>query len=579
MTERFPVAAVPDRPEFEVRIDGTAVAPLVQRDVVEIDVSEEVNRHGRLSLLVQNWDDDRAVVRHSDSGPFAPGRAVEVLLGYHSRLDSVFAGVITAVATHFTQAAVPTLQVEARSKSVMLAHPARSRVFEEATDGDVVQAIAADYGLTAEAEDGSSHPFVVVGDRPDWDYLVERAQELGWVTFARGDALVFRPPAAPEEDRPSLTWGLNITEVHLTQDLERRADPSVVTGWDPGELEVVDADADEGRAGVSTGDRPGHGGALGDAGWPLRRRLVPETAPLSPEEADARAVGRARLDALAHVSGYGSTIGVPALRADSWLDVDAVGTRMAGPHYVSAVRHRLSARGFVTEFQLGLPPPLVPPRAREPRATLRIGRVEDLDDPLGWGRVKVSLPWRSDAPEPIWARLATLDAGPGEGTWFVPDVGREVVVGNLEGDDAEAVVLGSLWNGQEVPPETIDPEKNAVRSIVTRSGHFIRFDDGDGARIEISTAEGQAIVLSDADGVLELREGGGKNTIRISGDGIALEAGQGDVTISAPAGKVALDGSGLEGKATGPASLESSATLDLKASATLGIRGALVNIN
>jgi uncharacterized protein involved in type VI secretion and phage assembly len=252
---------------------------------------------------------------------------------------------------------------------------------------------------------------------------------------------------------------------------------------------------------------------------------------------------------------------------------------MAGPHYLSAVRHRLSSRGFVTEFQLGLPRVLRPPSGHRCQPSLRIARVEDLDDPAGWGRVKVSLPWRSDAPDAIWARLATLDAGPSEGTWFVPDVGREVVVGTLGGDDRHPVVLGSLWNGQDAPPETIDPQKNDVRSIVTRSGHRIRFDDGDAKSIEVSTTGGHAIVLSDQDGGLELHESGGNNKIRIAADGITIEAGSGDVSISAPAGNVAIDASGLSGKATGPASLESSATLDLKASATLGIRGALVNIN
>ncbi len=56
-----PMAACPaDRPDFEVRVGGTPLEPLVAADVIELDVHEEVNRHGRLSLLVQNWDADTA---------------------------------------------------------------------------------------------------------------------------------------------------------------------------------------------------------------------------------------------------------------------------------------------------------------------------------------------------------------------------------------------------------------------------------------------------------------------------------------------------------------------------------------
>jgi phage protein D/phage baseplate assembly protein gpV len=580
VSERFPVDAVPDRPEFEVRVAGSALEPLLQRDVVEIDVAEEVNRHGRLTLLVQNWDADSRAVRYSDEGPFAPGAEIEVLLGYHSELESLFAGVITGLTGHFSASRGPTMRVEARSKSVLLSHPPRSRLYEETSDGDVAQAIAADYGLDSDVEDGSQRAFAVVDDRPDWEYLVERARELGWVTYVRGDRLVFRPPTERKGEPPLLSWGLNLTEIHLTQDLARIADPIVATGWDPAELETLDAEADEGAAGIPTGDRPGHGAALQDAGWPLRRRLVPATTASTPAALELRVGGGARVEALEHVSGYGSTIGLPRLRADSWIDIAKVGDRLGGPHYLGAVRHRLSDRGYVTEFQLGLPRPLRPPSAQAACSALQIGVVQDLDDPLGWGRVKVGLPWRSDALESIWARLATLDAGPSQGTLFIPDVGHEVVVGFLGGDSSQPVVLGSLWNGQQAPPEAIDPDANAVRSIVTRSGHKIRFDDGGAAMLEVATAEGHSIVLTDADGgSIELSDPNGSNRIKVSGDGIEIEAGSGDVTISAPAGKVAVAGSGFEAKASGPAKVESSATLDLKASATLGIRGALVNIN
>ena len=100
MSNRYGTDATPDRPEFEIRVGGTAVDAQMSTDVMEIDVAEEIGRHGRLTLLVQNWDADTRSVRHSDDGPFGPGAEVEVLLGYHSSLQSVFDGVVVAVTTH-----------------------------------------------------------------------------------------------------------------------------------------------------------------------------------------------------------------------------------------------------------------------------------------------------------------------------------------------------------------------------------------------------------------------------------------------------------------------------------------------
>jgi hypothetical protein len=57
--------------------------------------------------------------------------------------------------------------------------------------------------------------------------------------------------------------------------------------------------------------------------------------------------------------------------------------------------------------------------------------VADIADPDAQGRVRVRLPWAPDsrgARWEAWARIATLFAGGGRGSWFVPDVDDEVLV-------------------------------------------------------------------------------------------------------------------------------------------------------
>ena len=109
--------AQPDRPAFEITVAGAALVPADAADVVEVEVHEEVNRHGRCTLLVQNWNPDARAVRHSDRGVFTPGKDVAVSFGYHSELTPVFDGVIASITAHFTQAGTPVMRVEARSRS------------------------------------------------------------------------------------------------------------------------------------------------------------------------------------------------------------------------------------------------------------------------------------------------------------------------------------------------------------------------------------------------------------------------------------------------------------------------------
>lgn len=572
------MSAERDRPAFEVRVRDTALEPLVAADVIEIDVHEEVGHHGRLSLVVQNWDADTRAVRHSDDGPFVPGAAIAVALGYHAELVTVFDGVIASLTTHFPRGGRPVLRVEGRTRSILLDHPARSRQLSDVSDADVAAAVAADYSLTADAADGVVRPAVVSDRTSDWDLLKARAAVLGWVTYVRGDKLVLRPPATKDGDPIQLDYTRSVVELHLTQDLTHAIGTAVGVSWDLDSLEATESEQGAGAAGIDVGDRPAHDTAVGDAGWPLRDARVESPATTAADEADLRAVADQRDAALGHCHGRGVVHGDPALRCDAWVTLTGVGRRMSGPHYVSATRHRLSAEGYLTELQVGAPPALHPPSAPAERG-LALGVVEALDDPESLNRVKVRLPWRADGGDGVWARLANVDAGAGFGAVVVPDVGQEVLVGFVDGDPSVPVVLGSLYNGSQQPPVVIDPDSNAVRAFVSPDGHTLRFEDGDAGALTLESGAGHSVVLDDADSALVLTHKDSGNRIRLSADGIELEAAQGDITLTSSAGSISLDSLKLEAKASGPSTIESSATFDLKASGSLGLKGSLVTIN
>jgi uncharacterized protein involved in type VI secretion and phage assembly len=154
--------------------------------------------------------------------------------------------------------------------------------------------------------------------------------------------------------------------------------------------------------------------------------------------------------------------------------------------------------------------------------------VVDVRDPEGLGRVKVSLPWAlGDAGTgyAAWARVATLTAGAGRGTWFVPDEGDEVLVAFGGGDPRAPYVLGGLWNGVDAPPESMDAAgRNTRRVIRTRNGIRIELEDGDGGeRVTVETPGGARLVLRDAPGSAELADGNG-NSVKLDARGVRVHA-------------------------------------------------------
>jgi uncharacterized protein involved in type VI secretion and phage assembly len=152
--------------------------------------------------------------------------------------------------------------------------------------------------------------------------------------------------------------------------------------------------------------------------------------------------------------------------------------------------------------------------------------VSDNQDPDGQGRVKVRLPWSPDAGSAryeLWARLATMMAGDGRGTWFVPEAQDEVLVCFEGGDPRRPIVIGALWNGRDATPETIDAN-NDIRSITSRAGSKLTMDDTQGSvTVTLETPGGQRLTMTDAGTKITLEDSSG-NSIELAPAGITITA-------------------------------------------------------
>jgi uncharacterized protein involved in type VI secretion and phage assembly len=186
-----------------------------------------------------------------------------------------------------------------------------------------------------------------------------------------------------------------------------------------------------------------------------------------------------------------------------------------------------------------------------------VGIVTNNQDPQNTGRVKLKFPWRDDSQESDWARVSSLMAGGGRGTYFLPEVGDEVLVSFDHGDIEQPYVLGGLWNGKDKPPETNQNGKNDKRVIKSRSGHVITFDDTQGAeKVSIQTNAGHKIVLDDATG---------SPSIQIedkSGNKIKIDSNQNSISITSQT-KISLEAQIIE----------------VKAGASLELKGGIIRIN
>jgi type VI secretion system secreted protein VgrG len=88
------------------------------------------------------------------------------------------------------------------------------------------------------------------------------------------------------------------------------------------------------------------------------------------------------------------------------------------------------------------------------------------------GRVKVQFFWdregQHNQDSSCWIRVSQAWAGKGWGAMIIPRIGQEVIVEFLEGDPDRPVIIGRVYNADQVPPYSL-PDNKTQSGILSRS--------------------------------------------------------------------------------------------------------------
>lgn len=204
-----------------------------------------------------------------------------------------------------------------------------------------------------------------------------------------------------------------------------------------------------------------------------------------------------------------------------------------GRYRVTEITHHVDSRGKYTNAFRGVPgstPSMPWGDAAMPVAHPEMAKVIDQQDPENLGRVKVQFMWQSvDGGESYWMHVQSPDAGKSDkvaknrGVVFIPEVGDLVMVGFEQGNPDRPFVMGSIFYKDNAQGAAKD---NTLKSITTRSGHTIEFNDDEGGEwgITIKDANGCTLRLNTKDKSIEITA---PETIALTAKNISLNAEEG----------------------------------------------------
>ena len=177
--------------------------------------------------------------------------------------------------------------------------------------------------------------------------------------------------------------------------------------------------------------------------------------------------------------------------------------RDLGQYRVMSVLHEVDKNGVYSNTFEGIPASMerIPiSNVVIPQAHPMLAKVISNADPESQGRVKVQFVWQEEQNKTTnWIRVRSLDAGSSEvvsknrGFVFIPEEGDQVLVGFELNNPSRPFVSGSLFHRQNGEGGKVN---NNIKSIITRSGHTIIFDDSEnGESITIRDKNSNKIIL------------------------------------------------------------------------------------
>ncbi len=471
--------------------------------------------------------------------------------------------------------------MECRDAAVKLTVGRKNKYYSNQADSDIIQDILNNYGLTANiATTSVQHKELVQFDVTDWDFMISRLEANGQICVVDAGTITSQAPSLGSPVL-SLLFGGTIIEFDSEMDARDQYEGVTAYAWDYSNQQLLNIAANEPGL-TETGNITASdlSTVIGLPSYDLKH-----TGNVPQEELQAWADAQLLKNRLAKVKGRVKFQGFPDVTPATTLSLAGLGDRVNGDVFVAAVRHEIAGGDWLTDAQFGLSPqwfsaqyPINTPKAAGmvPAVNgLQIGVVTQLEnDPDGEDRICVRLPIVDAGDQGIWSRVASLDAGDNRGMFFRPEINDEVIVGFLNDDPRDAIILGML-NSSNKPAPLQASDQNDIKGYTSRSGITLTFDDNK-VSVTLQTPGGRSLVMDDNAGSIQLQDGNG-NQITIDSNGITIQSAS---ALSLQAKQdVTVQGNNMSLNAQMSFSAQGNTGIELKSSATAVLKGSLVQIN
>jgi type VI secretion system secreted protein VgrG len=363
------------------------------------------------------------------------------------------------------------------------------RVFEQKSVPDILQEVLNSYGIKTRFSLGgyTKWDFCFQYRESDFNFISRLMEEEGMFYFFEHTAdshtmviadapSAFKPSPLQTVVRYAPEFGAGDEDFLMTWEQESALKTGAHAGWDwhfenapnPTPATVNTAEAVAGNTAYKISDFPGrfaakfnkiasNSGVAGEAATLNKKRMeeIETENPLFHGTSNCKAFN----------SGTRFTVEGSEIASGDYVITSIEHSGTQAPPYLSGMEAAAlyaNSMNCITYGSVYRPP-------RTARRSLVHGPQTAIvtEGPDKYGRMRVKFHW-GDRTTSGWLRVAQRWAGPQWGTIFLPRVGHEVIIDFIDGDPDQPLIVGSLYNKQNMPPYTL-PDNYTQCGIKTRS--------------------------------------------------------------------------------------------------------------
>lgn len=581
-----------------IKVNGAAIPDAYPVHAVQIE--QAINRVSMATVTLLDGDPAAETFAISASATFVPGNEISIEAGYDNQNTVIFDGIITKQAIRASGMIGPMLEVECKDKAIKMVVGRQSCAWSNTKDSVVITDLIAKAGLTSDVDATTiTLPELVQYYVSNWDFMLARAEVNSMVVATLNNKVSVFDPTRNATPVGTLTYGDNLFSLSADMNAITQLEQVKASAWDYQTQKLVSATAENNLPGPGNISSKTLSEVVGLDDFNLQTGADPATDELT-GWAKAQMLKSEMSKIIGTASAQGSAVFIPG----KYITLKGLGARFDGDHFISSVQHELKQGNWTSDIGFGLSPFWfvqqneieAPPAAGLLPGIQGLfnGTVKKIDaDPDTEYRILVEVALFNDNNVGLWARLSNFYSTSGQGVFFLPEVGDEVILGFLNQDPRYPVILGSLYSQKNKPYSEFSPnQKNSMKGIVSKSELRAMFDD-ENIVLTLVTPDKNTVVLDDKNKQIKLSDENGNSIIMSatgisikSGKDITIEAGQtvtikgnAGVSIQSSGGDVGIKGVNINESANMQYSAKGGLTAQVQGGTELTLKAAMVMIN